>query len=369
MTAAADHPPPTAPVSSPDTRPALTVIMPAYNAGRYLIPAIESVLSQTWRDFEFIIIDDGSTDGTRERIEDYALRDARIRDYPNAKNIGVTRSLNRAISLARADWIARMDADDISLPTRFEKQMAVVRADPSIGLVTSPFDVIDAQQRRIPGWRGIRFQQEMLPFFLLFYNRLNAHGQVLYSTSLVRSLGGYREKYHLSEATELWLRMVRATRWAVVPEPLYLWRADNPHSVSRQHAFRYADASLLACREEIARACNIDVSKEEMIALRDFWLRCENKDRNWDDVENLLLRIAARFHPPHPVPHWRRKLAIALGCAWFAQTIQHAKRHRTREALRDLGRGLHAAGGYLPLALAQFVRETFAVKAQLSRRA
>jgi glycosyltransferase involved in cell wall biosynthesis len=350
-------------------KPALSVVMPAYNAGVFLAPAIESILSQTWADFEFIIIDDASTDGTRELIERYAARDPRIRSCPNSVNLGVTKTLNRAISLVRADWIARMDADDISLPTRFERQMEVVRKNPSVGLVTSPFDIIDGNENRVPGWRGICFQQELLPFFLLFYNRLNAHGQVIYSTKLVRSLGGYREQYYLSEATELWIRMVRAASWAVVPEPLYAWRSANPNSVTRQNTFRYADGSLLACREEISRACSVEVSREQMIALRDFWLRFESKNQEWSEVERLLTTIAKNFRPPHPVHGLKRKMGVAVACAWFAHVALQLKHRQYGKAVRHAGRAARAAGLWLPLAVAQFAREFIAVGGRLSRRA
>ncbi len=355
-------------IRNPET-PALSVIMPAYNAERFVGPAIESVLSQTWRDFEFIIIDDGSTDGTREIIEQFAARDRRIRSCPNERNLGVVKTLNRALSLARADWVARMDADDISLPTRFERQMAVAREDPSVSLVTCPFDVIDSKEKRVPGWRGICFQQELLPFFLLFYNRLNAHGQVLYSAQRVREVGGYREEYHLSEATDLWIRMMRVARCRVVPEPLYLWRAGNPNSVTKQNAFRYAEWSLRACREEIARTCGLQLSREQMVALRDFWLRFDDGSLDWQEVERLVSAIAVRYRPPGEVGGWKRKVAVATGCAWLSHAMLELKRRNPREFMQRLGAAGRASGGWLPLAMAQFGVEMLAVGGRGSRRA
>ncbi len=355
-------------IRNPET-PALSVIMPAYNAERFVAAAIESVLNQTWRDFEFIIIDDGSTDGTRAIIEQYAARDRRIRSCPNERNLGVVKTLNRALSLARAEWVARMDADDISLPTRFERQLAVVREDPGVSLVTSPFDVIDAQERRRPGWRGICFQQELLPFFLLFYNRLNAHGQVLYSAQRVREVGGYREEYHLSEATDLWIRMMRVAKCGVVPEPLYLWRAANPNSVTKQNTFRYAEWSLRACQEEIARTCGLELSREQMVALRDFWLRFDDGSLDWEEVERLVSAIAVRYRPPDEVGGWKRKVAVATGCAWLSHAALELKRRNPREFVRRLGAAGRAAGGWLPLAMAQFGVEMLAVGGHGSRRA
>jgi glycosyltransferase involved in cell wall biosynthesis len=348
--------------------PALSVIMPAYNAGRFLEPAIESVLNQTWRDFEFIIIDDGSTDGTREKIEAYAARDPRIRSCPNPENLGVVKTLNRALSLARSEWVARMDADDISLPTRFERQLAAVQRDPTISLVTCPFDVIDAKEQRVPGWRGICFQKDVLPFFLLFYNRLNAHGQVMYSAKLVRELGGYREQYHLSEATDLWIRMVRVAKCHVVPEPLYLWRSANPNSVTKQNKFRYAEASLRACQEEIARTCGLQLSREQMISLRDFWVRFDDPATDWNEVERLMNEISRCYQPPRPMRGWKRKVAVATGGAWFAHAALELKRGRYPQAFSRLAAAGRATGGWMPLAAAQFVGETVSVGGKLCRR-
>jgi glycosyltransferase involved in cell wall biosynthesis len=343
--------------------------MPAYNAGRFLAPAVESILAQTWRNFEFIVIDDGSTDGTRERLAAYAERDPRIRFCPNAENLGVVRTLNRGISLARAPWIARMDADDLSRPDRLERQLAAAARQPAAGWVTSPFDVIDEHDRLVPGWRGICFQQELLPFFLLFYNRLNAHGQVMYSTSLVRSLGGYDERFPLSEATELWLRLVRAAPCAVVRQPLYAWRAHNPNSVSRQRSFRYADASLQACRDEIARTCNLSLERDQVIALRDFWLRRDEQGCNWNEVARLLLEIGGCYRPPRPVANWAARVRAAIASGWISHALLQLKHHNRRLAREHFMRAHRAAGGRLMTALTHFALEVAAVRGQVTRRA
>ena len=104
--------------------------MPAYNAEKYINEAIDSILAQTFTDFEFIIIDDGSTDSTCAIVESYS--DSRIRFFKNEHNLGVAATLNRGLDLARGEYIARMDADDISLPTRFEKQAAYMDSHPDV---------------------------------------------------------------------------------------------------------------------------------------------------------------------------------------------------------------------------------------------
>ena len=101
--------------------PVISVVMSVHNGEKYLREAVESILNQTFRDFEFIIIDDGSTDGSKTILEEYAAKDSRIRLVVPWENRGLTKSLNDGLALARGEFIARMDADDIALPQRFER--------------------------------------------------------------------------------------------------------------------------------------------------------------------------------------------------------------------------------------------------------
>src|SRR5687768_11090116 len=126
--------------------PTISVVMSVYNAGRFLRPAVDSILAQTFSDFEFIIIDDGSTDRSPDVLREYAARDGRIR-LTVRPNRGLTRTLNEAIKQARGEFVARMDCDDVALPDRFEKQLAYLRADPTIVCVGGYFELIDGKGR------------------------------------------------------------------------------------------------------------------------------------------------------------------------------------------------------------------------------
>ena len=128
-----------------NVQPLCSVVMPTYNDSRHLAAAIESILDQTFRDFEFIIIDDCSTDKTPEILEQYRCQDTRIRIVRNAENLGVARSLNKAIALTQSPFIARMDGDDLSLPTRLEKQIAYMQAHPEVGVLGTQNIFIDEQ--------------------------------------------------------------------------------------------------------------------------------------------------------------------------------------------------------------------------------
>src|SRR5688500_1611394 len=121
--------------------PTVSVVMSIYNAERWLEEALDSVLAQSFSDFEFLLVDDGSTDGTARIIARYAARDDRCRVITK-HNTGLSDSLNVGIERARGEWIARLDADDIAVPTRFEEQLTYLRKNPGVVLLGTGFDEI-----------------------------------------------------------------------------------------------------------------------------------------------------------------------------------------------------------------------------------
>lgn len=125
-------------------RPLVSVIMPVYNARKFVAVAIESILAQTVENFEFFIIDDHSTDSSWEVIKHFAEKDRRIKAFRNAKNHGLVKSLNSVIGKTRGRYVARMDADDISLPDRFEKQIALLERDARLVACGGQEQIIDA---------------------------------------------------------------------------------------------------------------------------------------------------------------------------------------------------------------------------------
>ena len=140
-------------------RPPLSVVMPVHNAGPFLADAIGSVLDQTYSDFEFVILDDASTDGSFEVAREWATQDPRIRLERSCTNLGLVGSSNAVVELARADVIARMDADDISDPNRLARQWQVLSDHPDASLVGALADGIDARGRRVrprDRWRIVR---------------------------------------------------------------------------------------------------------------------------------------------------------------------------------------------------------------------
>lgn len=187
-------------------RPAVTVLMPVYNGERYVGAAVESVLRQTWDDFEFVVIDDGSEDRTREVVGSFD--DARIRFVKNDVNVGLTKSLNRGLALSRGEFVARQDADDLSHPARLAEQVAFLREHTDVALVGTQARVVDERGRvlRRPGWRratgdaAIRFQ--------LMFDNAFIHSSVIFRRAVVRDeFGGYDEGFGTGQDFELWSRV------------------------------------------------------------------------------------------------------------------------------------------------------------------
>lgn len=198
--------------------PKVTVLMPVYNGEKYLREAIESILDQTFTDFEFLIINDGSTDGSVGIVESY--KDRRIRLVHNEKNLGLIASLNRGMELARGEYIARMDCDDISLPLRLEKQVVFMDAHPEIGVCGSWAKVIDENGnvngsiKALTGKSIKRLCWRPSPFI---------HPTCIIRSSLLKE-NRYSEGYPHAEDYELWLRLSKKTVFFNLKDYLLYYR-------------------------------------------------------------------------------------------------------------------------------------------------
>lgn len=223
------------------TSPAVTVLMPVYNARKHVREAMDSILGQTFTDFEFLIIDDGSTDPTPEIVSSYA--DPRIRFIRNGENHGISAVLNQGIALASSDLIARMDADDISYPERLESQVSFLLEHSEIALLSTWARVVTAD--RVP----VRTEKWKAPYY--YYN-LNFscwiyHPTVMYRRGAVAASGGYSTFY--AEDHNLWWQLARNYRIHNLPEVLLDYRLAG-ESLSRVTRKREYDA---AQQEQVVR--------------------------------------------------------------------------------------------------------------------
>lgn len=207
-------------LSTADASPKVSVVMSVYNGAPFLRQAVESILAQTFEDFEFIIIDDGSTDNTARILKEFS--DPRIRIIENSRNEGLTRSLIKGCALARGKYIARMDADEVSYPTRFDRQVEFLETHPDYAVVGTQCRYIDSkgtvratsdylcsdEEIKQDVWRRTPF----------------AHASTMFVRERIEECGGYRELFRYSQDCDLWLRVVGAHKVANLPESLHCLR-------------------------------------------------------------------------------------------------------------------------------------------------
>ncbi len=227
--------------------PQVTVLMAVYNGETYLKEAIDSIVCQTFSDFEFLIIDDASTDRTREVIASY--NDPRIVLHCNETNLGLTKSLNKGLRLARGAYIARMDADDVSMPTRLAQQIRFLEKHPSVGVCVSNYSFFPTGYvAQLPA----TFQELKVRF--LKENPV-AHASVMFRKQLIAQHQlMYDESFRSAQDYHLWVRMAEKTTFGIIPQQLVQIRV-HPQQISQssqvqqtanaQRAQRYLLGALL----------------------------------------------------------------------------------------------------------------------------
>ena len=200
----------------------ISVIMPVYNAGKFLLPAINSILEQSFTDFEFLICDDCSSDNSGEVLQNAARKDGRIKLMRNEKNSGITYTLNKLSACASAPLIARMDADDIATPERLALQYNYMQTHPATAAAGGQLAIIGENAEPL-GSRSYALDFAAIRKNMLCQNPL-AHPAVIMQKSVVESLGGYLEQPGC-EDYYLWLRMVeKGFELGNLPETLLYYR-------------------------------------------------------------------------------------------------------------------------------------------------
>lgn len=243
------------------TTPIITVLMPVYNCKEYVAEAVESILGQTFADCEFIIVNDGSTDGTGPILDEFARRDHRIR-LLHQENRGVTSSLNRAISLAKGRYIARMDADDVSLPQRFQAQVSFMEREPRVAICGTSIRIINGTGRMLSIRRypttmdGIRC--------LLFSGTALAHPTFLMRTALLKRLGQlyYDPDFQCGQDYDLLVRVAERAELANLPGCYLAYRVHEAGVSARQHALQMKNTDRIRFRQ-LAKL-GVSPSEEEM---------------------------------------------------------------------------------------------------------
>ena len=257
--------------------PDISVLMPVYNGEQYLHKAIESILNQTFTNFEFIIINDGSTDNSCGIINKYASKDKRILPITQ-NNIGLTKSLNKGIQIAKGKYIARQDADDYSSSDRFFNQFFILESMEEVGIVASGYYVFSEKEK---------FGEMLIPKIRDF-PRVNvfAHGSLMFRADLVRK-NPYDERYIYAQDYELVFRLFKQTKIYIVPNVLYYLRKDLIYNFEKyQFYLQISERSLKTKCTPI----NKPVNPREITALK------KGMDKRYYNFLTTILRRRKEYN-------------------------------------------------------------------------
>jgi glycosyltransferase involved in cell wall biosynthesis len=222
----------------------ISVVMPVHNGARFLDQAIDSIRKQSLRNFQFIIIDDGSTDASPGILSRHAAEDPRIKIFVLEKNGGYIDALHQGFAAANGKYIARMDQDDVAKPYRLEMQLDFLEANPDVALVGGAVELIDSESR-VFATIWLPSQADELRRDLRGYGNAIAHPTVLFRRSALEEVGGFRKAYRAAEDYDLWLRMMEKFDLANLPTVLLGYRRHEA-SISSKNVKQQALSALCA---------------------------------------------------------------------------------------------------------------------------
>lgn len=212
--------------------------MGVYNGGRLLDKAIASIVGQTYSSWELVVVDDGSTDSSLEVARSWARRDPRVRVVEHHVNRGHAVALNHAFTVARGELLARMDADDVSLPRRLERQVVLLDTRPDVAVVGTGATFIDAEANELG--TGHLFEEHEDIAANIYRTTPLIHPSVMMRRTFLESLGGYDVRLRRAEDSDLWLRGYRRFRYHNLPEALLQYRIGDNSGVDRVTALEGA---------------------------------------------------------------------------------------------------------------------------------
>ena len=211
--------------------PKISVLMPVYNAEKFLKEAIDSVLNQTFKDFEFLIINDASIDNSKKIILSY--KDRRIRYFENTKNLGVVKTLNKGLKLTKGEYIARMDADDISYIHRLKIEYDEIIKDDMVAIIASFYDVVDEEGKHLYTVKEASSAEEI--YYTLQFRNCLGHSTVMFNKKIIlNEFHGYKRCE--AEDYELWLRVVKKYKIIKIRNELHKLRISNNSRVTHSKA-------------------------------------------------------------------------------------------------------------------------------------
>ncbi len=292
--------------------PRVSVVLPVRDGGKFLAEAVESVLSQSLSDFELIIVDDGSRDGTWQIIESF--RDSRIVAFSREKR-GLSASLNFGIRIARAEFIARMDADDVCLPDRLKIQVAELHKRTDTVALAGRAIVIDELGRETGRVCSPReCHEDVMRGFLRLRGDTLVHPTVMFRKSALLAVGGYNERFRASQDVDLWLRLAAIGRLSSVPEVVLKFRQHPYSTSSTRHEDQLTFGMAARVCYWIREAGLHDPSTASEEVWEGFISRVENELRHFGVYDSYALRLELR-DSIRQNSLWERPWRLAWLCA------------------------------------------------------
>ncbi|NNU16848.1 glycosyltransferase [Parvularcula sp. ZS-1/3] len=292
--------------------PSVSVLM-SVRDGSFLAPALDTLLVQTVRDFDVVLVDDGADRETKALIASYAEQEPRIRVFENERNLGLAASLNRGLAEVRAPLVARADADDLYHPERLERQLAEFETRPNLGVLSCGYERIDGEDRHLFSVKPAQ-GHDLIRFRSMFINCV-LHPGVMFRTEIVRDAGGYDERFWTAQDSELWSRLLAVTTFDNLTEPLVKWRRHG--------------ASTLGSRGDEGKALSNEVSvrlherylgeptdADEVRAAVQLWRSFDRLDLRTVELGLRGLRrvhsVAQKKEPPSILRDFERRIATSL---------------------------------------------------------
>lgn len=288
--------------------PLVSVIIPCYNAEKYVESAIRSIMNQTYKNLEIIITDDCSTDDTLEILQKLAKEDSRIKLYKNETNLKIVKTLNNMISQANGKYIARMDADDISLPERIEKQVAFLEQNINFSFCGTNACHID-ENGKIVDKSVLPETYEDNKFFLKFYSTFYHPTVMIRSDVYKKNL--YDQEFLYAEDYELWIRLIfkQNLKGFNLNERLFLYRIFNNQSSEKHRKEQNDSSAKIFDKYQIVQIENIEfhksiffthsknVSDEELDYAKKQFFELLSKDfkYSFEAIQKLLLHIKKKY--------------------------------------------------------------------------
>jgi glycosyltransferase involved in cell wall biosynthesis len=248
--------------------PRVSVVMSVYNGLPFVRDAVQSILCQTLEDFEFIIVNDGSTDESLSYLKSIEAVDARVRILDQA-NTGLTRALIRGVSEARSSLIARMDADDLSAPDRLQKQVAILDRRPDLLAATCGIENVTEQLERVSVNDG-RYDMDAIPMLNAFFNSIGGHGHMMFRKSAYELAGGYDPDFRYTQDYDLWTRMLAHGQFGTARGILYRFR-NGDNTVSKKYSGQQTELAVVVANREFQRLTGTFLDKGDSLIVLQLW--------------------------------------------------------------------------------------------------